>query len=358
MVDKFLEVERAIDNLAKSGKMPFALLGKHALSSTTRHVLLHFLHQRSTCTSANLMFAGAPQPHAVFPRHPSVTEFDPRPQAASALQNYYQNQRYAPRPEPNQVEQAKRRMAAQRERELRNYHQEQQYAKNVSGPTSDRSMSPNTGMSEDERRELIARQHRALYGNESTLYTDKNGRTTSQDTRGAGAARDGSPLAFDPYGIKSPGGTSEAAVQMPPRDQTASARSPANNASSPSTNQNSSFGKFDSTQPSARTSSASPSGGSPTGTNNKNGVAPIGTRPAGSQIAIQGLQKRSTTPLPSPLNKGFNVNDQSFANERSTSSASNPQDKNNNNVALAWGSNSGVWGNGKTSLGVQASVWG
>jgi hypothetical protein len=44
------------------------------------------------------------------------------------LQGFYASQRYQGRPnEVEQMMQAKRRMAAQRERELRNYHQEQQY---------------------------------------------------------------------------------------------------------------------------------------------------------------------------------------------------------------------------------------
>lgn len=62
-------------------------------------------------------------------RHHSVSEYDGmRSHSASNVQGYYQNQRYAPRPnDADQMAQAKRRMAAQRERELRNYHQEQQY---------------------------------------------------------------------------------------------------------------------------------------------------------------------------------------------------------------------------------------
>jgi hypothetical protein len=53
-----------------------------------------------------------------------------RPQSASNLQSFYATQRYGPRPsDTDQALQAKRRMAAQRERELRNYHQEQQYQK-------------------------------------------------------------------------------------------------------------------------------------------------------------------------------------------------------------------------------------
>jgi hypothetical protein len=56
-------------------------------------------------------------------------DFDPsRSHSASNLQNFYASQRYQGRQtEAEQVMQAKRRMAAQRERELRNYHQEQQY---------------------------------------------------------------------------------------------------------------------------------------------------------------------------------------------------------------------------------------
>ena len=249
------------------------------------------------------------------------------------------------------MEQAKRRMAAQRERELRNYHQEQQYAKSITtsannGPKSDRSMSPNTGMSEDERRELILRQHRALYGNESNLYEGKNAgsRPGSGDARNLGplgGRGGGSPLAYDPYGQGGP----EA-----PRGGDAHGNKEASGSTShsPASNQNPTFGGNDN----ARTSNSSPTGGSPPG-NKGSGAGVIGSRPAGSQAPIQGLQKRSTTPLPSPLSYGFSANDQN-ANERSTSASS--QDK--GNVGLGWGNNSGVWGNSKSGLGVQASVWG
>jgi hypothetical protein len=58
-------------------------------------------------------------------RHHSVSEYDGMrshsAHSGSNAQGFYQNQRYAPR--PNDAD----RMAAQRERELRNYHQEQQY---------------------------------------------------------------------------------------------------------------------------------------------------------------------------------------------------------------------------------------
>ena len=72
------------------------------------------------------------------PRHHSVTDFgDARLYGGANLQNYYANQRHQPSRgtnEAEQVMQAKRRAAAQRERELRNYHQEQQY--NRSRPPS------------------------------------------------------------------------------------------------------------------------------------------------------------------------------------------------------------------------------
>ena len=103
-------------------------------------------------------------------RHHSVSEYDGnRSGSAAGLQGYYANQRFQPQqqqqqqqqaqaaaaqaqaqaaaaasaaaqqqsqpPRANEAEQmmqAKRRMAAQRERELRNYHQEQQYNRSKS----------------------------------------------------------------------------------------------------------------------------------------------------------------------------------------------------------------------------------
>jgi hypothetical protein len=66
-------------------------------------------------------------------RHHSVSDFDPsRAHSGSALQGFYASQRFQGRQsEPEQMMQAKRRMAAQRERELRNYHQEQQYNRSM-----------------------------------------------------------------------------------------------------------------------------------------------------------------------------------------------------------------------------------
>jgi len=64
------------------------------------------------------------------PRPGSMGEFDGmRPQSNTGLQNFYSTQRYGRNADSDQAVQARRRQAAQRERELRNYHQEQQYQK-------------------------------------------------------------------------------------------------------------------------------------------------------------------------------------------------------------------------------------
>lgn len=359
---QFEEVDRAAENLAKSGK-------SFGVPGTSRRDSMPVIAGRPYSEYDPRM--GGPQ------RHHSVSEYDGlRSHSASNLQGYYASQRFAPRPnDADQMAQAKRRMAAQRERELRNYHQEQQYHRNISGAKSDRSMSPNA-MSEEERRELIARQHRALYGNDSALYGNDSNRTSSQDARVAttAAGRGNSPLAFDPFGMQAQNASAEGAVQMPPRDQMPSKdttsgaqRSRANSTSSPSSNPTTSFSLFENAQQSSRTSTSSP-GGSPPRQGAKAttgaGVAPIGTRPAQNQGQPAGptLSKRSTTPLPSPLSYAYSASEQHSSNnnnERSTSASSNPSSSvADKGVGLGWGSNSGVWGPSKNTLGVQASVWG
>lgn len=76
-----------------------------------------------TCLLTDPRMGGGPQ------RHHSISEFDGnRAPPSGNAQGFYASQRYQGRPnEVEQMMQAKRRMAAQRERELRNYHQEQQY---------------------------------------------------------------------------------------------------------------------------------------------------------------------------------------------------------------------------------------
>lgn len=230
-------------------------------------------------------------------------------------------------------------------------------------------------MSEEERRELIARQRNALYG-EGAAYPDNgsfddNG-TPRPGTQGSGSQsatgiRGHSPLAFDHFNTQSSQGEN-ATQQAGPEQQSASGpapgqqRSRANSTSSPSSNPTSSFSLFESAaQQSSRTSTSSP-GGSPPRQGKaptSSGVAPIGTRP-NAQAANPALNKRSTTPLPSPLSYGFAANNneegQGEKDNRATSAASNPNAQAQQDVGLGWGSKSGVWG--KNSLGVQASVWG
>lgn len=249
---------------------------------------------------------------------------------------------------------------------------------------SDRAISPNT-MNEEDRRELIARQHRALYGNESSAFVegsnfgdDSHTPRPSNPTSGNNSAggRGPSPRSYDPYAmgqnqvqnaIADAGGlnANESAPTGPsPKPQ--QGRSRADSTSSPASNPPSqSFSLFESAaQQSSRTSTSSPGGSPPRQTKTSNpGVAPIGTRPAQSQASNPTLTKRSTTPSPSPLGYGFTNNENqnltanSSGNERSTSAASNPTGGNKDSSmggGSAWGTGSGVWGN----KSLQASVWG
>lgn len=264
----------------------------------------------------------------------------------------------------------------------------------------DRTISP--AMSEEGRRELIARQHRALYGKDGGPYSTENGafgngsttpRPSVQGSSSAASTNTGlrgpSPLSYDHFGAnknhaqgQKPGGTAEQGGQLtsePHQGQPSSGsgpsptqpqqRSRANSTSSPASNPNS-FSLFENgTQQSSRTSTSSP-GGSPPRQGSKattvtSGVAPIGTRPgpsAQTQVTNPALNKRSTTPLPSPLSYGFSHQEETDVKERSTSSASNPAGpaggaQEQTVSSIGWGSKSGVWGS-KSSLGVQASVWG
>lgn len=349
-----------------------------------------------------------PRLTALSPRQHSVGDFDQmRSHSASSIQNFYASQRHQPRPnEAEQLMQAKRRMAAQRERELRNYHQEQQYNRSGSrcvhveitqliGDQStdistqgkaDRAISPNT-MNDEDRRELIARQHRALYGNDGGSFYEVNNygeesNTPRPSTQVAGTptaavGRGPSPLGLGLNQAQPQSAHSETQLQYSapeqnqpsqasvtkgpsPKPQQQQQRSRANSTSSPVSNPQN-FSLFENaTQQSSRTSTSSPGGSPPRQT--KVATAPIGTRPSPNQATNPVLNKRATTPLPSPLSYGFapteNLGSGTSGNERSTSAASNPSNgaKESNMGTMTWGSNSGVWG--KTSLGVQASVWG
>ena len=253
---------------------------------------------------------------------------------------------------------------------------------------SDRAISPNT-MNEEDRRELIARQHRALYGNESSPnFESGNPGGESHTPRPANQApglsningRGPSPRSYDPYAMgqaTAKNGTADAGTQLMasdfaptgPSPKPQQGRSRADSTASPASNPPSqNYSLFESTaQQSSRTSTSSPGGSPPRQAKTSNpGVAPIGTRPSQNQVSSTTLSKGSTTPSPSPLGYGFANNEgQSLSanangNERSTSAASNPSGGNNKDSNIGgtstWGTGSGVWGN--KSLQASASVWG
>jgi hypothetical protein len=125
---QFEEIDRATDNLMKSGKwLPGPAMAVVAGPG-----------RRESMPPPNRAFdfAGDPRLGGGPPRHQSVSsELSNTERPGSAgLQSFYAGQRFPGRQqsEAEQVLQAKRRMAAQRERELRNYHQEQQYNRSES----------------------------------------------------------------------------------------------------------------------------------------------------------------------------------------------------------------------------------
>lgn len=195
---------------------------------------------------------------------------------------------------------------------------------------ADRALSPGT-MGEEERRELIARQRSALYGEgpfaETPGYVDETGNTRpgipSQNGPAAAALRGRSPLAYDygrvpqPLNMSQEPGPQPAVGTDPSQAAAQNERSRANSSSSPQSNPPAGMGKFDGTTAqqtaAARTSSSSPGGspprqgGGPPGSKptQPGSVAPIGTRPSATSQTPPNpaLTKRSTTPLPSPLSQ-------------------------------------------------------
>lgn len=229
-------------------------------------------------------------------------------------------------------------------------------------------MSPSTA-TEDERRELIARQRSALYGDGqfsesgSRGYVDENGISRPGTGTQSVVGRGHSPLAFSNQ-------TQNDASSEQTDGQPTHVRSPsrANSTSSPSSNTPGNFALFESTaQQSSRTSTTSPGSSPPhqvtngsNGKANNSSVAPIGTRPSnasGAQAVNPALNKRSTTPLPSPLSFGFAAGEQEGKGDRKVSASSNSAAAGQQEQGLGWGSKSAVWGT-KGGLGVQASVWG
>jgi hypothetical protein len=222
-------------------------------------------------------------------------------------------------------------------------------------------------MSEEERRELIARQRSALYG-EGAQYQegagfDENG-TPRPTTQGSGShsatgIRGHSPLAFDHFNAQANQESQQAQEPQSATQGPGQQRSRANSTSSPSSNPTSSFGLFESAahQQSSRTSTSSP-GGSPPRQGKapiSSGVAPIGTRPA--QAVNPALNKaRSTTPLPSPLSYGYAANNDDSNEQKENRTASAASNQGNSTPIGGWNAKSAVWG--KNNLSVQASVWG
>ncbi|KAI5817663.1 hypothetical protein BZA77DRAFT_30605 [Pyronema omphalodes] len=234
------EVDRAVDNLIKSGKM-FNPPRRDSMPMMAAPVPFgRELHQRPL--DVGMIGMTNRQIHASPMAEPYMAE---RPTSVN-LQNYYANQRFQqarppmPQPhsqpsEPETMLQKNRRIAAQRERELRNYHQEQQLNRSLSssvpnisrdqayrGPLANnllvdlnntlgkdtRIMSPGA-MSGDDRRELIARQRYALYNTHSEGAHSEDGnhhddsRALNMNSNGAsapasnaGGTRGPSPLPY------------------------------------------------------------------------------------------------------------------------------------------------------------------
>ena len=159
----------------------------------------------------------------------------------------------------------------------------------MSSNKSDRSMSPST-LSEEGRRELIARQHRALYGNEAPgfqAYSDdgSNPAAVNAPPPSAGRGPRGtSPRGMDPFGMPSSEGNTQS--QESNRMEKPSSSSPSSGTAPPQ--------QFKAPTPPAgeegHSRNISKSTTAPAG-----GMGPIGSRP--SQAPSQGVNKRSTTPL-------------------------------------------------------------
>ncbi|EZF29287.1 hypothetical protein H109_02214 [Trichophyton interdigitale MR816] len=371
------EVERAIDNLSKSGKTFGGLPRRDSMPM--------MMGRPYDFTDPRAMGPMAPS------RHHSIGDYDAmRPHSASNLQGFYAAQRFQGRPnETEQMIQAKRRLAAQRERELRNYHQEQQYNRSlladISGDKSDRSMSP-AAMTEESRRDLIARQHRALYGNDSALQTPSAGPGDDSHSQAAGtpttglpsAGRGASPRGVDPFLGGQPHADSQAQQATSganvPCSVAPRTRSPPSTASPPSnTNPGSTTtttttttttygGVFEPSQP----PTSSPTGKGTTDSSPSR-VGPIGSRPAQphhqqqsqqphqpqqqqqqqqqpptNQSPNPSLSLRSTTPLPSPLSYGFSPNEDGGLGSSTTVAATS---------ATGGGANNGSNGNNGSGNG-------
>ena len=214
-------------------------------------------------------------------------------------------------------------------------------------------------MSEESRRELIARQHRALYGNESATFLPQGGYAGegSQEQSGnvptsAGGARGSSPRGMDAYGMSGQATQADSNTQGSAGDKM----------TSPSVGNNG-FGGFDPAGQSVGNAPSPPAGeeGAHSRQMSKSTTAPIsghmgpiGSRPSAQQAPNQPLNKRTTSPLPGSLSFGFGADQSNERAASSNSNANNSKDQNNSGMG-AWGTGSGVWGSNKIGA---TSVWG
>lgn len=246
------------------------------------------------------------------------------------------------------------------------------------GNKPDRTMSPGS-LSEEDRRKLIAQQRSALYGEgpypDGASYVDEAGTPRPGlpgPQVGPAGLRGHSPLAYE-YG-RAPPVHPDAGAQVTAEGGQGSQSAGANEqarANSNSSPQSNPGGKsvFDTTaaQQSNRTSVSSPGGspprqGAPGSKPSQGSVAPIGTRPSVSGAPSNpALNKRSTTPLASPLSQGYNAS----GNEEGAPSASTappntsaPATEGANVGLSGWGARPNGWGSKPGLGGVQASVWG
>lgn len=189
-------------------------------------------------------------------------------------------------------------------------------------------------MSENDRRELIARQHKALYGENSSIYEGQGSRPISQDARvqaTSSGTHSGSPLGgFEAFGHP-PTSSAESAASKPTTSGLGS-RSRSNSAA-PKDSSASSFAMFDSNRP----SSSSPSDG-PANQHAAGSIGPIGSR--------GGPASRKTPPAPSPLGPGPHSN------------GGGPTSAAERHSSLSWGAGGGPWGPTSKNPLDQASVWG
>jgi hypothetical protein len=234
-------------------------------------------------------------------------------------------------------------------------------------------------MSEEGRRELLARQHRALYGNDAGSFLPQGGfgedGTSGRESGSAmpanavGGLRGNSPRTADPFGMGQVSSQQASADKANPVNsgqhqdggRTETATSPATGTAPAQ------FGSIDTSAQQASNTATSPAGAeSPPRGVSKSTTAPIGSGmgPIGTRLSQQqpppnqSINKRSTTPLTSPMNNyGFGSSEQANNNERSGSSNSNPSaaQKETSSGMGAWGAGSGVWGSNKIGA---TSVWG